>query len=107
MAAPEADTAVVLEVDTVVQVAAMAVAGPVPGTAPDTDPAGAAVVDTTTMAMGMGFASMGTRSSDMAPTTTAVAATAKGAAGCAGAHSPQGAVIGGRVTKTASTTTIN
>ena len=46
----------VLEVDTVVQVAGMAVArARSRSTAPDTDPAGAAVVDTTTMAMAHGL----------------------------------------------------
>ena len=75
-------------------------------TAPD--PAGAAVADTTTTVMAtVGSASMGIRSWAMAPTTMAMAVTAKGVAGCAGAHSPPAAATGGRAMRTALTTTIN
>jgi hypothetical protein len=108
-----------MEVDTVVVMAA------VMGTAVDTDTdtgpdtaevvtdtapgmAGAATgVAITVMATGAGSASTGTRSSDTAPLTMTVAATAMNAPCCTGAHAPQAAVTGGRAMRSALTTTIN
>jgi len=106
-AAMEADTvAVMAEVTGTAEVTdtAQDTAEVVTDTAPGTEGA-ATGADTT--AMDMGSASTGTRSSDMAPPTMTVAATAMNAPCCTGAHAPQAAVTGGRAMKSASTTTIN